>query len=146
MGLGGTFYQVTNARGAFDPVVQSLPGRTLVSLDYQVPIALLDAPLVYSLGLVGIGCGLHVEAAADWDAASRTFSPDSDLYAGAELVLNFGVGEGFFPAGLGIAVKFDPRFQTPVNVMTDVRPYLFLSTDSFAGNGLGARGVEKVEQ
>ena len=99
MGLGGTFYQITNARGAFDPVIQSLSGRTLVSLDYQVPIALLDAPLAYSLGLVGIGCGLHVEAAADWAAATGTFSPDRYLYAGAELVLNFGVGEAFFPAG-----------------------------------------------
>ena len=69
MGLGGTFYQITNPRGAFDPVIQVLSGRALVSLDYQIPIALLDAPLAYSLGLVGIGCGLHVEAAADWEAA-----------------------------------------------------------------------------
>ncbi len=86
-GLGGAFYQVTNPRGAFDPVVQNLPGRTLVSIDYQIPIALLDVPLVYSLGLVGIGCSFHLEAAADWAGTPGTFSPDQDLYAGAEVLL-----------------------------------------------------------
>ncbi len=140
VGLGGTFYQVTTARGLFDPVVQSLPGRALISIDYQVPIALLDIPLGYSLGIVGIGCALHLEAAADWSAAPGTFTPDQDVYGGGELVLNLAVGEGQVPVGLGIAVKFDPRFQTPVNWATDLRPYVFVSTDSFASSGVPGRG------
>ena len=32
--LNESFYQLTNPRGAFAPVVQTMPGRTLLSLDY----------------------------------------------------------------------------------------------------------------
>jgi hypothetical protein len=73
--INGSFYQITNPRGAFDPVVQIMPGRTLLSLDYQVPIALLDVPIAYSLGLVGVGCDLHVETADDWSVAPAFAGP-----------------------------------------------------------------------
>jgi hypothetical protein len=134
-----TFYQITNPRGAFDPVVQSMPGRTLLSLDYLVPIALLDAPLAYSLGLIGIGCGFHLEAAADWATAPASLVSDRDLYAGVELVLNVAAGEQSFPVGLGLSFRFEPSFATPPNWTADLRPYIFISTDSFAGTILGTR-------
>lgn len=140
VGLTGSFYQITNPRGAFDPVIQSMPGRVLVSVDYLAPIALLDTPLVYSLGLIGIGCGFHVEAAADWASA---FVPDQDIYTGVELVLNVSAGEEAFPVGIGLSFRFDPRFATPPDWATDLRPYIFLSTDSFAGTVLGATSLRR---
>ncbi len=143
VGLKETFYQITNPRGAFDLLAQSLPGRTLLSLDYQVPIALLDAPLIYNLGLVGIGCGFHLEMAADWAAASAVFLPDHYLYAGAELVLNVAAGEASFPIGMGVTLRFDPRFATPPDWATDLRPYIFVSSDSFSSAALGAVSVRE---
>ena len=143
VGLHETFYQVTNPRGAFDLVTQSLPGRTLLSVDYQLPIALLDVPLFYSLGLVGIGCGFHVEMAADWAAAPAVFLPDHYLYAGAELVLNVAAGEASFPIGVGVSLRFDPRFAVSPNWAADLRPYIFVSSDSFASAVLGAVSVRE---
>ena len=144
VGIGGTFYQLTNPRGAFDPIVQSLPGRSLVALDYQIPVALLDAPLGYSLGLIGVGCALHVEAAGDWAISPTIFRPDSVVYAGAEVVLEVSAGEDYFPVGLGVAVRFDPRFRAPLDPATDIRPYLFISNDSLSGTVLGTERLEKV--
>ena len=137
------FYQITNPRGAFEPVIESLPGRALVSLDYQIPLALLDVPLVYSLGLVGIGCAFHIEAAADWSATPAVFLADKDLYAGAELVFDVAAGEQSFPVGFGVSLRFDPTFATPLDWWSDLRPYIFFSTDSFAGAVLGAQAVRK---
>ena len=131
--LNGSFYQITNPRGAFDPVVQIMPGRTLLSLDYQVPIALLDVPIAYSLGLVGVGCDFHVEAAADWSVAPPLLVPDRDIYAGVELVLMIAAGEQSFPVGVGVSFRFDPRLATPPDWATDLRPYIFLSNNGFAG-------------
>ena len=144
VGIGGTFYELTTARGAFDPVIQDLPGRSLVALDYQIPVALLDVPLVYSLGLVGAGLGFHLEAAGSWSVAPATLRPDPDVYAGAELVLIVAAGEQSFPLGVGVALRFDPRLEVPIDWATDIRPYLFVSSDSFAGTVLQANPVEMV--
>jgi hypothetical protein len=138
--FGSAFIQITNPRGAFDPVVQVLPGRTLLSLDYQFPIALLDAPLIYAFGLVGIGGGAHIEAAADWNTAPAALVPDGYLYAGAELLFVLSVGEGIIPVLLGASLRFDPRFAVPFNWSTDIRPYVAISTDSFAWAARGTRG------
>ncbi len=127
------FIQVTNPRGDFDPVTQSLPGRALLSLDYQFPIALLDAPLVYSLGLVAFGGGVHVEAAADWSPAPGTLAFDRDIYMGAEVLFVVSLGESTVPVLIGASLRFDPRFATPFDWATDIRPYIAFSTDSFAG-------------
>jgi len=134
--FGQPFQQLTNPRGDFDPVTQILSGRTLLSLDYQFPIALLDAPLIYAFGLVAIGGGVHVEAAADWSPPSADLLFDHYVYAGMELLFVLSVGEGTLPILLGASVRFDPRFATPLDWTTDIRPYIALSTDSFAGVGL----------
>lgn len=130
--LPAPFVRITNPRGAFNTVFQTLPGRTLISLDYLFPIALVDVPLAYSLGIIGIAGGLHVEAAADWNPSTQAITPDSDIYAGAELAFEIAVGETSYPLGLGLAFKFNPRFTTPVDWATDIRPYIYFSTSSFA--------------
>ncbi len=137
--FGDPFIQVTNPRGDFDPVVQVLPGRTLLSVDYQFPIALLDAPLVYVFGLVAIGGGVHVEAAADWNPSPAALVFDAYMYTGTELLLVFSVGESTIPVLVGASVRFDPRLQAPFDWSTDIRPYVAISTDSFAGTGLAGR-------
>ncbi len=140
----GPFYELTTPRGAFNPVLQDLPGRALVALDYEFPIALLDSPIAYSVGLAGIGAGVHLEAAGDWGGSPDSFVPDQDLYAGAEVVLNLATGETSFPIGLGLSVQFDPRFATPFDPATDLRPYIFLSTDSFSGTLYGLLSPDKA--
>ena len=134
--FGGPFLQVTDPRGAFDPVTQFLAGRTLLSVDYQFPIALLDAPLIYAFGLVAIGGGVHVEAAADWSPTPADLLFDHYVYAGMELLFVLSMGEGTLPVLIAASVRFDPHFATPLDWTTDIRPYIALSTDSFAGVGL----------
>jgi hypothetical protein len=130
------FVQITNPRGGFGPVSQTLPGRALLAIDYQYPIALLDAPLVYALGLIAIGGSVHLEAAADVGLAPPSLVPDEDMYAGAEILLVLSVGEGSVPLVVGASLRFDPRFENPVDWSKDLRPYVLLSSDSFAGSGL----------
>ncbi len=48
-------------------------------------------------------------------------------------------GEQTFPVGLGLSFRFDPRFATPPDWGTDLRPYLFISNDSFDSTIFGAR-------
>jgi Tol biopolymer transport system component len=137
--FGKPFIRITNPRGDFDPAIQVPPGRTLLSLDYQFPIALLDVPLVYTLGLVALGGGMHVEAAADWSPSTAALFPDTYIYAGMELVFVLSVGEGEIPVLFGASVRFDPLLANPFDWSTDIRPYIVLSTDSFAGVGFAER-------
>jgi Tol biopolymer transport system component len=141
--FSNSFIQVTNPRGDFDPVIQSLPGRTLVALDYQFPIALLDAPLFYVFGLTAIGAGAHVEAAADWSPGPGSLVFDRYIYTGLEVLFVISAGEGVFPLLLGTSVRIDSQLSAPFNWATDIRPYVAFSTDSFSGVGL-RRGADLV--
>jgi hypothetical protein len=59
--------------------------------------------------------------------------PDRDIYAGVELVLMIAAGEQSFPVGVGVSIRFDPHLARPPDWATDLRPYIFLSNNSFAG-------------
>jgi len=134
--LPGAFYQIVNPRGDFDPVVQTTPGRLLAALDYQFTISLLDTPLLlFGLNLQGIGGAIHLEEGADFGTSPAALTVDRSFYAGLELVTFVGDQELFgpIPVGLGLAVKVDRSFAAPFNVATDLRPYLFIGTDSFSG-------------
>ncbi len=134
--LPGSFYQIVNPRGDFDPVVQTTPGRLLAALDYQFTLSLLDTPLLlFGLNLQGIGGAIHLEEGADFATSPAAFTVDSSFYAGFELVSLVGDQELFgpIPVGLGLAVKVNRSLAAPFNIATDLRPYLFIGTDSFSG-------------
>jgi len=134
--LAGPFYQIVNPRGEFDPVVQSTPGRLLAALDYQFTISLLDTPLpLFGLNLQGVGGAIHLEEGADFGPSPAALTVDRSFYAGFELVTLVGDQELFgpLPVGLGLAVKVDRSLAAPFNLATDLRPYLFIGSDSFSG-------------
>ncbi|OHD68629.1 MAG: hypothetical protein A2177_15190 [Spirochaetes bacterium RBG_13_68_11] len=117
-------------RGMFDAETRPLPGRLLASLDLLAPIGLFDQPLFFGLGLLGVSAGVHVEAAGDWDLDPAAFQVPW-ISAGAEVALQIGVSNTDLPVGVGIAARFDPTGTRPFDVSSDLRPYVFLSFDSF---------------
>ena len=117
-------------RGTFSSTLRSGPGIGLVSIDYLVPVALLDAPIILGLGLTGLGIGVHAEWAGEFGVAPSFIQPDAELYAGIELALQLTAGIQPFPVGVGLSARirtdggaFDPA--------ADLRPYIFFSVDSF---------------
>jgi hypothetical protein len=115
-------------RGSFALEPRSGPGLLLAGVDYLAPIALLDIPLVLGLGLTGIGVGVHAEWGGEISAAPA-FIPDTSVYVGAEIALQLTAGIQQFPAGAGLAFRLDAA--RPFDPAADIRPYIFLSFDSF---------------
>ncbi len=132
-------------RGIFDHETRSEPGRLLGSLDLLAPIALLDQPLLFGLGLLGISAGAHVEALAEWDFEPAAFAVPW-ICAGAEITLLFGASGLEAPVGIGVSARFDPTGSRAFDIGGDLRPYFFLSFDSFrdawAGLGTGPRSTQ----
>ena len=107
-------------------------------LDLLAPIGLFDQPLLFGVGLLGMSAGLHVEAAADWDFGPAGFQVPW-ICAGAEVTFLFGAVNLDLPVGIGLAARFDPTGTHRFDASSDLRPYVFLSFDSFrdAWAGLG---------
>ncbi len=108
-----------------------LPGGLLASLDYLAPLALLDQPLLFGVALLGIGLGLHVEHASGWNLSPAYLWPGTAFYAGVEITLLLGYAAESLPVGIGVAARIDPASAEVFIAARDLRPYLFLSFDSF---------------
>jgi hypothetical protein len=126
-------------RGAFPPVPRGGPGVLLGSIDYLVPVALLDAPLVLGLGLTGIGLGAHAEWGGEFGFLPVGFLPDTDLYVGLEVTFQLTAGIAEFPVGLGLAARIDTT-GSGFDPAADLRPYIFFSFDSFRDAAEHAQG------
>jgi hypothetical protein len=126
-GLNETF---AVPRGMFDAEARLSSGRLLASLDLLAPIGLFDQPLFFGLGLLGMSAGVHVEAAADWDFGSADFQVPW-ICAGAEVTFLIGASGLDLPVGVGIAARFEATGTRSFDVGSDLRPYVFLSFDSF---------------
>jgi hypothetical protein len=128
-------------RGMFDAEARPLSGRLLASLDLLAPIGVFDQPLLFGLALLGMSTGLHVEAAADWDFDPAGFQVPW-ISAGAEVTFQVGAINQDLPIGVGLAARFDPTGTRAFDLLSDLRPYFFLSFDSFrdarAAGGAGA--------
>jgi hypothetical protein len=148
-GMGSLDYAVERfalPRGMFAVETRPLPGRLLGSLDLLAPIALLDQPLLFRLALLGVSVGAHVEVVADWDFDPAAFAVPW-LCAGVEMVLQIGASGLDLPVGIGISARFDPSGALPFDIAADLRPYVFLSFDSFrdawAGLGTVPRSIHR---
>jgi len=125
----------TVPRGFSAARIRTLPGGMLVSLDYLVPIALLDQPLLLGWALTGAACGLHVEGVADFGLAPASLEVLPDLFAGVELTLRFAYGSYAFPVGIGVAADVSTSAPTGFSPVRDLRLYVFAGFDSFGGRG-----------
>ncbi len=142
--FGGPFSSysdsVTLPRGFTDVDTRTVPGTALASVDYQIPIALLDQPLLAGWAITTLGMALHAEARADFGAAS--FSVDRDVYLGGDLTAELVCGYIDLPLGIGLAARVDRISPSSFSPANDLRPYVFLGFDSFsafAQHGVSAR-------
>jgi hypothetical protein len=110
---------------------RTLPGGMLASMDYLIPVGLLDLPLPFGLALTAMGAALHVEALADFDAAAPAFSALPYIFEGVDVTLNVAFGEFSFPLGIGIAAAVNTAAPGSFNPATDLGVYVFLGFDSF---------------
>jgi hypothetical protein len=110
---------------------RTLPGGMLASMDYLIPVGLLDLPLPFGLALTAMGAALHVEALADFDAAAPAFSALPYIFEGVDVTLNVAFGEFSFPLGIGIAAVVNTAAPGSFNPATDLGVYVFLGFDSF---------------
>lgn len=117
-------------RGGFDAEARPNSGRLLGSLDALAPIGLFDRHLLLGVALLGMAAGVHIEAVADWDLDPAAFRVPW-LCAGAELTLLFGASSVEIPIGVGLAARFEATGARAFDLATDLRPYVFLSFDSF---------------
>ncbi len=137
-GAAAMFYDsYVTPRGAFALAPRTGPGVVLGSLDYLIPVALLDAPLILGLGLTGIGLGMHAEWGGEYGLAPAQFLPDSAFFVGLEVILQLTAMNTEFPVGVGLAARIDAA-AGGFDPARDLRPYLFYSFDSFRD---AARGI-----
>ncbi|HSV92809.1 MAG TPA: hypothetical protein VLH81_07020, partial [Desulfobacterales bacterium] len=65
-----------------------------------------------------------------WDFEPEAFTVPW-IYAGAEITLLFGASGLEAPVGIGVSARFDPTGARAFDIGGDLRPYFFLSFDSF---------------
>ena len=142
--FGGPFSSysdsVTLPRGFVQSDTRTVPGTTLASIDYQVPIALLDQPLLGGWAITTLGMALHAEARANYGSSS--FAVDRYVYLGGDLTVEAVCGYIDLPLGVGLAARVDRTSPSSFSAASDLMPYLFLGFDSFsafAQYGVSAR-------
>ena len=127
---------LVSPRGLFERDPETYRGRGLVALDYLIPIALLDIPLLFGVYLTGVAAGLHVEALAGWDIAPFGLAGPPTLYFGIELS-PFLDSWSLLPASafvVGMSLRIRPADIRLFDAAQDIRPYFLLGTDSFRTN------------
>ena len=126
--LGGPFSSYTDSfsvpRGFPGPSTRSVPGQALASVDYLVPIALLDQPLFFSLAARGAALGLHAEGIGRWDNSAPVLSLDPSLYVGGDVSLLMAFNAVAFAVVLGVAARIDTTAPGSFDPGRDLRIYL----------------------
>ncbi len=129
----------------FPTRVRTLPGGMLASLDYMMPVALLDQPLTYWLALTGVGVGMHAEALADFDATAPAFSLVPDVFVGADVTIRIAVLGYSLPLGIGVSAAVSTTAPGSFDPTKDIGLYLFLSFDSFSSAVRSGAPVARAE-
>ena len=122
----------TVPRGFPQARTRALPGGLLGGLDYLVPIALLDQPLILGWALTAAGVGLHVEGIADFDISSAAVAISPQVFAGVELTLRFAYGSYAVPLGMGLAAAVSTACPSSFDPARDLGFYIYIGFDSFA--------------
>jgi hypothetical protein len=97
-------------------------------LDYLIPLALLDVPFLFGLSFLDASSRIFWNYSFGYSIATGMVEPGRSMWVGAECTLTIGYGAYYsFPLIAGIKVRFDPFFENPWNIMSDVMPYISLS-------------------
>ncbi len=138
--LGGPFSRYTDSfavpRGFPGPQVRTVPGQALASIDYAVPIALFDQPLVFSLAATGARFAVHAEGIARWDSSFQA-GVDPSLYVGGDFAFRMVFNAIPFDALVGLAARIDTSAPSSFDPATDLGIYLSIGSVGLSG-GLGA--------
>ncbi|MBN1409932.1 MAG: hypothetical protein JW969_03750 [Spirochaetales bacterium] len=120
--------RTVNPRGKFTPEPQALEGRAMGNIDYLIPIALLDQPLLFGLALTKLSCGLHVEYAFEWQPTASVFLPDRLIYTGFELQTELLYGYATEPINvlIGVSARIDSQTPALFDFARDIKPYIFI--------------------
>ena len=139
--LGGPFSSYTDSfsvpRGFPGPSTRGVPGQALASIDYLVPIALLDQPLLFSLAARGAAFGVHVEGIGRWDNAAA-ISLDPSLYVGGDVSLLMAFNAVPFAVVLGVAARIDTAAPGSFDPGRDLGIYLTIGQQA-GSTGQGAQ-------
>lgn len=114
-----------NARG-LSPALVSSDISLYYSLDYLMPIALVDWGLPLGFNIQNIAAAVHFEGISNVQFEGPE---SSELYGGLELIGTYGYNYGSIPAGAGINFRFFNKGET-FNPSEDIKVYFFLSFNS----------------
>jgi hypothetical protein len=138
--LGGPFSSYTDSfavpRGFPGPDVRTVPGQAVASIDYAIPVALLDRPLEFSLAVTGLRLAFHAEGVTRWGDAFRGFTVEPFLYAGGDVSLQMAFNAIPFSIQLGAAVRIDSSAPGSFDPARDIGVYFSIGSAAMAG---GAR-------
>ncbi len=138
--LGGPFSSFSDSfsvpRGFPGPDVRTVPGQAVASIDYFMPIALLDQPLAFSFAATGAAAAVHVEGIGRWDNSFSGLSVDSSLYVGGDITLLMAFDAVPFAMLIGVAARIDTSAPGSFDPGRDIGVYLTFGSQGLAG---GAR-------
>ncbi len=135
----------TVPRGFPQARTRALPGGLLGGLDYLLPLALLDQPLILGWALTAVGVGLHAEGIADFDLASSSVIISPLVYAGFELTLRFTYGSYSVPLGIGLSAAVSTVTPSSFDPTRDLGLYVYVGFDSFGAGTWGSNGSAQAQ-
>ncbi|MBN1697330.1 MAG: hypothetical protein JW881_07435 [Spirochaetales bacterium] len=118
-------FSTLSSRLMFLEEKQQEEGRLLFGLDYLIPLALLDQPLILGFYMLRLEGSVYLEYTADYRFREPYFVPRRFLYGGAELTFTFGHGPFTFPFTLGAGFRYDMESRGE-NIRLDIVPYIML--------------------
>jgi len=121
----GLSSSAVNARGWTPALIRS-DVSVYYSLDYLMPIALVDWGMPLGFNIQNIAAAVHLEGLSNFLFEG---SESSEFYAGFELVGTYGYNYGKIPAGAGINFRFYNKGEA-FNPSEDIKVYFFLSFNS----------------
>ena len=135
--LGGPFSQYTDSfavpRGFPGPDVRSVPGQAVASIDYAIPVALLDRPLAFSLAATGLRLAFHAESVGQWGDGFQGFTMEPFLYVGGDFSLQMAFNAIPFAVLLGAAVRINTSAPGAFDPASDIGIYLSVGSTGLAG-------------
>ncbi|MDA3811893.1 MAG: collagenase [Spirochaetaceae bacterium] len=130
-GLQGAYHnkgfasQAVSSRGGSPDLVKS-DFALLYTLDYFIPIALLDWGMPFGFNIQNLAAAIHFEGIShiNFDGSAT-----NQLFCGLEIIGTYGYNYGKIPAGMGINFRIYNQGE-PFNPADDIRLYFFLSYKS----------------
>jgi len=135
--LGGPFSHYTDSfavpRGFPGPDVRTVPGQAVASIDYAIPVALLDGPLAFSLAATGLRLAFHAEGVTQWGDGFQGFTAEPFLYVGADFSVQMVFNAIPFDILLGVAARINTSAPGTFDPANDLGVYVSVGSAGLAG-------------